>query len=174
MWIDAAELDADDKEFDFAVSPDEIELDVPYYRLLGWLQMSVAARSEGERIVVSGNLAGSAEVDCTRCLKPTVQRVAIDFTDVFTAPDSEEPAEHEVPIEELDGDQLADGRIDLKTVAREQILLNVPEQALCSEDCKGLCPICGADRNTEACTCEIDIIDPRWAALKDLKEKGAS
>jgi uncharacterized protein len=60
-------------------------------------------------------------------------------------------------------------QIDLKELAREQILLNLPEQVVCSEACKGLCEKCGADRNTDECRCGNDDIDPRWAALKGLK-----
>jgi uncharacterized protein len=52
---------------------------------------------------------------------------------------------------------------------REQILLNLPEQVFCKEDCKGLCQKCGANRNLIDCKCDSDETDPRWAALKNLK-----
>jgi uncharacterized protein len=50
----------------------------------------------------------------------------------------------------------------------EQILLAVPARMLCREDCKGICPDCGIDRNTGECNCVTNEIDPRWAALKNL------
>jgi hypothetical protein len=65
---------------------------------------------------------------------------------------------------EFKGDEL-----DLSQLAREQILLNLPEQVLCREDCKGICPTCGKDLNEGDCKCGEDEIDPRWAALKDLR-----
>jgi uncharacterized protein len=58
--------------------------------------------------------------------------------------------------------------IDVDEIVKEQILLAVPTRMLCREDCKGICPECGADKNTGECNCVTDEIDPRWAALKDL------
>ena len=59
--------------------------------------------------------------------------------------------------------------IDIDELVREQVLLAVPERSLCQEDCKGLCPTCGADRNLKECGCESVEADPRWAALKNLR-----
>jgi uncharacterized protein len=58
--------------------------------------------------------------------------------------------------------------IDVDEIVKEQILLAVPTRMLCREDCKGICPECGADRNTGECNCVTNDIDPRWAALKKL------
>jgi uncharacterized protein len=83
---------------------------------------------------------------------------------------SEETREDDLEVEEADLDeQLVEGdEVDLTEIIREQILLNLPEQVLCKEDCKGLCPQCGANRNLIDCDCGEDEIDPRWAALKNL------
>jgi len=59
-------------------------------------------------------------------------------------------------------------KIDLEPLFREQFVLAIPYAPLCREDCKGLCPQCGIDRNTGTCSCEKPI-DPRLAALKGLK-----
>jgi len=58
--------------------------------------------------------------------------------------------------------------IDVDEIVKEQIVLAVPTRMLCREDCKGICPECGADRNKGDCNCATNDIDPRWAALKDL------
>ncbi len=60
--------------------------------------------------------------------------------------------------------------VDLEPLLREQILLAVPFAPLCSESCRGLCPVCGIDRNTGTCTCEAVPPDPRWSALKNLNK----
>ena len=60
-------------------------------------------------------------------------------------------------------------RIDLDEIVREQILLALPTRQLCAEDCKGLCPSCGANLNEKACGCEQQQTDPRWSALEALK-----
>lgn len=74
---------------------------------------------------------------------------------------------------ELSGDDLdvygyEGEEIDLTPLFREQIILAVPFAPLCSEECRGLCPQCGADRNQETCDCKPPV-DPRWAALQNLK-----
>ncbi|MEO7658752.1 MAG: DUF177 domain-containing protein, partial [Pyrinomonadaceae bacterium] len=75
----------------------------------------------------------------------------------------------EVSDEALDESLVEDGKIDMAEVVREQLLLVQPEQIFCREDCKGLCPQCGANLNLIDCKCADDDIDPRWAALKNLK-----
>jgi len=54
---------------------------------------------------------------------------------------------------------------------REQFYLALPMKPLCREDCKGLCPRCGEDLNVKGCGCVIETADPRWEALKTLKQK---
>ncbi|NOX64068.1 MAG: DUF177 domain-containing protein [Chloroflexi bacterium] len=64
--------------------------------------------------------------------------------------------------------------LDLTEVLRQSIVLALPVAPVCDPDCQGLCPVCGANRNTETCHCEADSIDPRWSALSvlldDVKE----
>ena len=67
------------------------------------------------------------------------------------------------------GDQL-----DLQPLARDAVLLNLPQVPLCREDCAGLCPVCGADRNDEPCGCEVEAGDPRWATLDALRGRDPS
>ena len=57
----------------------------------------------------------------------------------------------------------------LEDVLREQVLLSLPVRTLCKPDCKGLCPRCGQNRNSQVCSCEEGPSDPRWEALADLR-----
>jgi uncharacterized protein len=50
------------------------------------------------------------------------------------------------------------------------LLLNIPMRILCKEDCRGLCPKCGRNRNTNSCDCVEEAIDPRWEGLKGLRD----
>ena len=59
----------------------------------------------------------------------------------------------------------------LEDALREQVLLAVPLKALCRENCKGLCPHCGANLNQERCSCAVTVEEPRWAALKEIRSK---
>ena len=75
-------------------------------------------------------------------------------------------SDDDVDFAPFEGDE-----IDLGELFREQILLAIPMTPLCREECKGLCPVCGADLNAGECSCERGEIDPRWSALADLKDK---
>ncbi len=59
-------------------------------------------------------------------------------------------------------------QIDLDELVREELLLAVPTHLVCQENCKGVCPTCGADRNVTDCRCGEEYVDPRWAGLKKL------
>jgi uncharacterized protein len=59
--------------------------------------------------------------------------------------------------------------LDLESLARDAVMLELPLAPLCSEDCLGLCPQCGANRNETSCTCVI-AGDPRWSALDALRD----
>jgi len=134
---------------------------------------------EGTSAFANGSLKGWVEVACSRCLGTA--RVPIDETLHITfLPRAEVPDDTvDAPLEETEeavtdseGDVDVypyDGvELDLEPLLREQLVLAVPFAPLCREDCAGLCPQCGIDRNTGACTCEKPI-DPRFAALKSLK-----
>ena len=114
--------------------------------------------------VADGVLAtGTAAVDwmglCRRCLAPIGGRATAEFQELFAL----EPVEGETYP--LKGD-----RIDLEPLAREALLLELPLAPLCRDDCAGLCPTCGADRNAGPCGCDSEAADPRWAALDVLKD----
>ena len=105
-----------------------------------------------------------------RCLEPVSHDLAIDFDVNFVTPENfASDKEREVSPEDLDTDVLDSDRIELTTLIREQILLNLPEQLFCRPDCKGLCLKCGANRNLIDCNCDLNETDPRWAALKDFR-----
>jgi len=116
-----------------------------------------------------GTITAEVDLQCTRCAEALSMRLEIPFEDVFVNA-SEETSEKdvEVPISDLDVELVADDQVDLTDIVREQILLNLPEQVLCKDECKGLCPQCGTNRNLKDCDCGNEDIDPRWAALKNL------
>lgn len=124
---------------------------------------------EAAQAHLRGTIKASVQLQCTRCGEPLTRILEIRFEDVFVDA-SEETREKdlEVPISDLDVELIATDTLDLTDVTREQILLNLPEQVFCKEDCKGLCPQCGTNRSLNDCDCGDEEIDPRWAALKNL------
>ena len=73
-------------------------------------------------------------------------------------------------MEILDDDAypIVDGQLDLAPMARQAALLELDDERLCRDDCAGLCPQCGIDRNVETCDCDTEVKDHRWAALDGL------
>ncbi|MFN0140537.1 MAG: YceD family protein [Pyrinomonadaceae bacterium] len=124
---------------------------------------------DGQRVHISGMIAAEVAVQCTRCLEPLKRKIEVAFDDVFVDSAHESRgSETELTVADMDEALVIGGRIDLADVVREQILLALPEQVFCQEDCRGLCPKCGGNRNLIDCNCEREEIDPRWAALKNL------
>jgi uncharacterized protein len=127
-------------------------------------------RFSGNQVFVNGHVEARAQVECDRCLKPVELPVNADFTLEYISDSDYETAraveltEAEMSVSVFDGEA-----IDVDEIVKEQILLAVPTRMLCREDCKGICPECGTDRNTGECNCVTKEIDPRWAALKNLK-----
>ena len=170
MIVDLTAIEGSAMPFDFTVPAAEIDVGDANVRLNGDLRAQGEVIKHTAQIDVNGSVRGHAEIDCTRCLKPVQRELAIEFAVSFVTPeDFVTDKEREVLAGDLDIDVLADDRLDLREVIREQILLNLPEQLFCKPDCMGLCPKCGADRNLIDCKCDDSEVDPRWAALKDFR-----
>jgi uncharacterized protein len=124
---------------------------------------------EAQRPHLRGTVSADVLLQCTRCAEELVQHLEVPFEDVFVeAADETTDADHEIGGDELDEQLVTSNDVDLMEIIREQILLNLPEQVFCKEDCEGLCPHCGTNLNVESCNCGDQDIDPRWAALKNL------
>jgi len=170
MIIDLIEIDGATQPFEFTIPAEKLELDHPGARLTSDAHIKGNVTRHAAQIEVSGSIDAAAEIECTRCLKPISSPLAIEFAVSFVTPENfSSDKEHEVQADDLDTDVLESDRIDVGQIAREQILLNLPEQVFCQAECKGLCPKCGADRNLIDCNCEERESDPRWAALKDFR-----
>jgi uncharacterized protein len=170
MIIDLDNIGIRPKSLELNVRRDEVDTDIPGTSMAA----NAVFQGETERVDgkahIRGNVSTTVLIDCTRCLEPVEQAIDIDFDDVFVDP-NDTPASPEVILSEdqLDEAIAPEGKVDLTEVVREQILLALPYQLFCREDCKGLCPKCGGNRNLIDCKCEENEIDPRWSALKGLR-----
>jgi uncharacterized protein len=106
--------------------------------------------------------AGRLHGPCQRCLGDAV----IDRSIVTREYQATNPV-----ADELRTPYIVDNHLDLSAWARDALVLALPEQILCREDCAGLCPVCGADLNVEPHEHEEETADPRWAALEQLRER---
>ena len=126
-----------------------------------------------ERVDVHGDLTAHLPQVCCRCLEPFVLTLERTVRQVLMKTGNPEPegAEEdaiELNLRDLDRSELVGEEIDLGELLREELVLALPAKPLCDDDCKGICPGCGAELNHEACTCEA-VTDPRWDILKQLK-----
>jgi uncharacterized protein len=125
----------------------------------------------GKDVLVRGQIEGRLKLTCGRCLEAFELPIAADF-DLLLAPGPEPVSdkEEELSTPELDLDFYSDEIVDLEGIIKEQIILQIPLKPLCREDCRGLCPHCGADLNQGKCACSEAKFDSPFAALGRLKE----
>jgi uncharacterized protein len=126
--------------------------------------VAVEIESVVEGLLVTGTVAATAVVHCVRCLRDVDQELEVEVRELFAlAPGANDDEDEGYAV--LPGD-----RLPLDTMARDALVLGFPAFPLCRPDCAGLCPVCGADRNTVDCGHGgNEPIDPRWAGLAGLR-----
>ncbi|WP_232524726.1 YceD family protein [Nocardioides mangrovicus] len=126
------------------------------------LDLRLEAVMEG--VLVTGEAQAELEGECVRCLEPIEDSIAVDFQELFVYDDPENRGdEDDEDVSRLEGDLL-----DLEPVLRDAVVLALPFQPLCGEDCPGLCPDCGARLADDPDHAHDAPIDPRWAQLQEL------
>lgn len=169
MRIELEKLDGSKGAFAHVYQPDDLNPIDERLRLTEPAAVTGKIRLAGNEVFVNGRIDTRAQVECDRCLQPVELPVNADFAleymsgSDYESSEAAELTEAELSVSVFDGEA-----IDVDEVVKEQILLAVPTRMLCREDCKGICPECGIDRNSGDCTCVTNDIDPRWAALKNL------
>ncbi|NOZ25724.1 MAG: DUF177 domain-containing protein [Nitrospirae bacterium] len=126
----------------------------------------------GNEVVIQGEIHGRIALQCSRCLINFHRDLSLSV-DLQYHPASEVAREetYEVPREEIDIGFYSNDELDITQVVREQLILSLPMKALCDEECKGLCPVCGADMNLQRCECKYESVDPRLEGLRKLLSK---
>jgi uncharacterized protein len=120
---------------------------------------------------LEAELVYSGELECSRCLAGYPFEEDEAFSLVLYPRAGAPPPEVELSRDDLDVVLYDDPVLPLAPLAEERVQMALPMKPLCKPDCRGLCPSCGQDLNLGACSCTHETIDPRWEALKALKEK---
>ena len=180
MLIEIQELELHPVEFREEFGPGVIDLGAD-------LRQRTPLRSEGradlveehhgkhkviQDIRLKGSLDTSIEIACARCLAPVVQEVKRNF-DLLYRPQGSNAGHEELSVTDAEaeiGYYQGTGLL-LEDTLREQVLLAMPLKTVCREECKGLCPQCGKNLNESPCSCAPPSGDPRWSALKEIREK---
>lgn len=141
----------------------------------------IRAHRMGQDVYLEGTLEGALSLECGRCLVRYRSPLREPFRLVLEPAGARVPPEPEAArdLARLGmclGDELEMGwfqgpEIDLRSLLREVVALAVPVQPLCREDCRGLCPRCGMDRNRESCACEAERPASPFAALEALRRR---
>ncbi|WP_217234684.1 DUF177 domain-containing protein [Streptomyces sp. AC555_RSS877] len=141
------------------------------------MKLDLRLESVMEGVLVTGTARARAKGECVRCLEPLELLLEADFQEMFSYPDADdrgrvkaEPADDaEGAVPDEDMLFIEDGLFDLEPVLRDAVVLSLPMQPVCQEDCLGLCSECGA-RLTDDPDHHHDAVDIRWAALQGLAD----
>ena len=161
MHIHIAELQAGlGKEipFSFTTAATDIDATAADYSFQGPIEVTGTVTNTGMGYRVAGVIRATKQFVCDRCLEDCTEAQEHAFAEVFRA-----GAAPEDEANSMEGDT-----IELDALVRDTLLAAQPLSNICKPDCKGLCPVCGANLNHGDCGCERFVPDPRLAALQDF------
>ncbi|HVR99533.1 MAG TPA: DUF177 domain-containing protein [Thermoanaerobaculia bacterium] len=170
IWLDQVQEEPFNWDETQSVAPER--LDRPELLALGPVSWRGQVIFTDPGYFLRAKLSYEQTLSCNRCLKPIVDSAGADVElMIMTDEGPGGGGEHELRERDL-GTFYMDGKVlDTDPILVEQLQLNIPMKPLCREDCKGICPTCGADLNLGACVCEEKTVDPRWASLAALKSR---
>lgn len=120
-------------------------------------------------LILSGNLESTAFLSCCRCLEEAEAPIRTDFRYILVPATQEEQEREELTADDVDTIFYRDDLLDMETIIFEQVILQLPMKPLCREDCRGLCPRCGANFNCDPCVCPVEPVNTAFSVLKDVK-----
>lgn len=177
VFLSVKQLELRKVPFEVAYAPGQIDLAERKLRQAVPLNVRGVAElvASVAEIRVRGHISGRIECDCDRCLESTSFPVAGEFDVIYEPAERSRsgPPEAAIPDDASEVGYYEGDGLELDDVVREQILLWLPMQRLCRPECRGICPVCGRNRNLDECSCRSQAADDRWAALRKLS-KGQS
>ncbi|MGA7756826.1 MAG: DUF177 domain-containing protein [Ilumatobacteraceae bacterium] len=140
---------------DVDVVVEAVPLDALHERLDGDVHVELRLEALNDGIKVTGTVSARWATVCRRCLADVAGVARGDVDELYQ-------------IQPLDPDAylIEDGQLDLVPLVRETVLIELDLERQCRDECAGLCPVCGVDRNTTECDCDPTVRDDRWAALE--------
>ncbi len=172
MFLTVTEMELRKIRFDETLAPGQIDFSEECLEQATPLHAAGSAEvlenSDGE-VRIEGRYSVEMAFQCDRCLASARLPVEGGF-DLFYRPMSMIARAEEVEIEtsETEIGFYEDGGLELDDILREQVVLALPMQRVCTTACKGICPVCGKNRNETACNCPVESGADHWRALRDL------
>jgi uncharacterized protein len=131
-------------------------------RYLKPVRVDLIVENTGRMLVAKGKVSTIIGLSCGRCLEEYEYPVDMELSFIVSDSLNNSDNDEEVII-------LKDNQADITPVVEEAVFSSIPLSTICNEQCKGLCPVCGINRNLHSCKCEQNNIDPRWEKLKEWK-----
>ncbi len=173
MFLSVKELELRKIRFDETLEPGAIDFTGEELEQASPLHATgvaeLLAHTDGE-LRIRGQYRVELAAQCDRCLGRARFPLEAGF-DLYYRPVSDIAHEEEIEIDEGETEIgfYEGGGIELEEILREQVLLALPMQRVCSDACLGICPVCGKNRNETTCGCTPERVDDRWGALRNLE-----
>jgi uncharacterized protein len=156
------------------LEPGALDFGADAVRQVGPLVWSATAERAGQEIRIAGTVSATMQSSCSRCLELARYEIEKPFDLFFRERDKnlfDEDDDIELTQEDTRTAFFAGTQLAIGDILREQVLLALPMKALCRVDCKGLCPVCGTNRNQNSCTCSGEVFNPHMEKLLEIKRK---
>lgn len=172
MKISLARLPVEGMRFEHQYQAGELDVSAHEFELTEAPFMAGRVKRSGMDIHLKGELKAALTVSCDRCLRDVPVQIDQTVNLVFVPLEAERITKSELELQasDLEFSYYENDELDVDQLIREQLELALPVRVLCQTECRGLCPQCGADLNTNACNCQPET-DPRWQELAELKEQ---
>jgi len=170
MRLDLSRIRTPHERFEKVYPPEAFAPDPESFRVVAPVSLAFDIFKDNDQFRLAGHTRTTLELPCSRCLEPLTIPVDLPF-DLRYQPHTANAGEGEREIEEDDLSTAfyENDEIDLEQLMREQFYLALPMKPLCSDTCRGLCPVCGTNLNRGTCECKRGWDDPRLAPLRQLK-----
>jgi uncharacterized protein len=165
LTINISRLSEGSHEYDFETEPKILDLDA---RFVDRVVVHANLEKTGRQMFLRVELGTKAHFICDRCLDDFETNLSTRYEIVYITESSADQESDEGEVQYLGPDA---NTIDLGEDVRQFLILTVPLKLLCKEDCQGLCPKCGSNRNKVNCGCRENDVDPRWEVLKKVSLK---
>ena len=166
--------DGEEYVFDLLEKPDYFKVDPEEGVLRKDVHIQGSLSKVGREVILKGSVSTEMEMICSRCLEPVDYNVRSKVSSRYVPGQENDSLDSDVELHasDIEVEYYTGDRIDLTQAVYDQIMLSLPLARLCREDCQGICPQCGINRNKKNCQCsDKDSVDPRLAVLKTLKDK---
>jgi uncharacterized protein len=151
--------------YHFTAEPETLGLDGAFH---GPVEIEVELDKSNRQFYLSAEIGTMGDFTCDRCVTEFSRKIESRFAMLYV---HDEHDAGKFPEDEVRLINPNEPELDLTDDLRQSVELAVPLKLLCTEECKGLCPRCGANWNERACECADETSDERWNTLKELLKK---